>query len=172
MDLFTALLQNAAFLIGLAAVHTLIAGRAQAGARRRLWNRIFAGCGVGILGLCVMLSAYPLEPGVFFDTRSVLLGLSGLFLGPIPTTIGVLMTSVLRLIQGGAGILTGLMVIFLLGRTWTDLASDYADQAQWRNHRLAVVSAGDRDSSHDAGPHVYPALVKQRCMSFPVFRYR
>ena len=43
------------------------------------------------------------EPGIVFDTRSVLLAVSGLFLGAVPTVVAVTMTAAFRLLQGGAG---------------------------------------------------------------------
>lgn len=59
----------------------------------------------------VMLTPWEFSPGIFFDTRSVMLSLSGLFFGPLPAGIACLMTTLLRLFQGGAGAPMGIAVI-------------------------------------------------------------
>ena len=57
-----------------------------------------------LIGVGLMLAPVYAEPGIQFDTRSVLLSISGLFLGPWPTLMAVVMTAVARYWIGGAWI--------------------------------------------------------------------
>jgi len=62
-----------------------------------------------------MSTPWMMVPGISFDMRSVLLSVSGLFFGPIPTVIAMLATGFVRLSIGGAGLWMGLAVILLSG---------------------------------------------------------
>lgn len=70
---------------------------------------------VGIIGVIVIVTHWTLENGAIFDTRSILLSLSGLFFGTIPTVIAMLMTALFRYYQGGIGVTTGILVIVATG---------------------------------------------------------
>jgi CheY-like chemotaxis protein len=48
---------------------------------------------IGLLGIAVMMTNWELLPGLVFDTRSVLLSISGLFFGAVPTLLAVAMTA-------------------------------------------------------------------------------
>jgi PAS domain S-box-containing protein len=110
---FVALVGNAALLLSLVYVYDLL------NVFRRLsgtWIRqVFAGLAIGANGIFVILMPWTFQTGITFDTRSVLLAVSGLFFGAIPTAVAVLMTAVFRLIQGGNGAWTGVSVIFASG---------------------------------------------------------
>ncbi len=81
---------------------------------------------VGLIGIAVMLNPWSLQPGVFFDTRWVLLSLCGLFFGFSPTVIAVVITGSFRLYQGGPGGVVGTVVIVVTAcvgvgwRFWRD----------------------------------------------------
>ncbi len=67
--------------------------------------------------------AYPwsYEPGIFFDSRSVLLSISGLFFGGLPTIIACVITAAFRIYLGGGAVWVGVGVIFssgLIGLLW------------------------------------------------------
>lgn len=70
---------------------------------------------LGFIGIIVMLTHWELDKGVFFDTRSILLSLSGLFFGIIPTVIAMATTALFRIYQGGVGSMTGTLVILAAG---------------------------------------------------------
>ncbi|MDX2370185.1 MAG: EAL domain-containing protein, partial [Colwellia sp.] len=70
---------------------------------------------VGMLGLAVMNTSWELGPGMFFDTRWVLISLCGLFFGLVPTLIASVMMVSLRLYIGGAGALVGSLVVIIPG---------------------------------------------------------
>ncbi len=46
--------------------------------------RAVVGILVGVIGLVVMVTPFEYVPGIVFDTRSVLLGVAGLFFGAFP----------------------------------------------------------------------------------------
>lgn len=82
---------------------------------QQFWNKIFTGIFMGVIGVVLMLTPWVLVPGLVFDTRSILLGISGLFFGPVPTFIAILITGVYRLFLGGDGQWMGLAVIISSG---------------------------------------------------------
>lgn len=104
--------QNATLLLSLAFVFNLIFvdGRTRTG-----WPwQLFFGALIGAIGCALMLTPWTLSEGLFFDLRVVLLSLSGLFFGPIPTVVAMAMTATLRWTQGGAFV-TGISVILMAG---------------------------------------------------------
>ena len=110
---FLALVQNAALLLAVAFIYDVSANRWRAGFN--LLRDVLAGFAVGIIGIIVMITPWTYSPGIVFDTRSVLIGLSGLFLGWLPATIVVVMTAGFRLFLGGDGACTGIGVIVVSG---------------------------------------------------------
>lgn len=70
---------------------------------------------LGFIGIIVMLTHWEMDEGAFFDTRSILLSLSGLFFGFVPTVIAMATTILFRFYQGGVGALTGATVILASG---------------------------------------------------------
>lgn len=79
---------------------------------------------LGFIGIIVMLTHLELEEGTFFDTRSILLSLSGLFFGVVPTLVAMVTTALFRIYQGGIGTLTGVLVILssgCIGLVWRHL---------------------------------------------------
>lgn len=112
-SVLTALLYNTALLMVLVLFFDLITSH-----RRLEWRwpaQLLGGAVVGFLGVGLIAAAYVVEPGVVFDTRSVLLCVSGLFLGPIPTAVAMGMTAGYRLILGGAAAWPGVAAIVLSG---------------------------------------------------------
>lgn len=87
-------------------------------------RRAALGALTGAMGMVLMLTPWQYVPGIFFDARSVLLAVAGLFFGPLAAAIAMAMTAALRLWQGGAAALTGVGVIVasgLLGIAWRRL---------------------------------------------------
>ncbi|MEI8131973.1 MAG: LytS/YhcK type 5TM receptor domain-containing protein, partial [Leptolinea sp.] len=109
---FLELIQNAALLLALIVMFDLISQNWSI--HTRVQN-LLLGVVLGGLGITIMLTPWVLMPGVAFDTRSILLGISGLFFGTLPTVIAMLMTAALRLNQGGTGVVMGVSVIIASG---------------------------------------------------------
>ena len=112
---FIGLINNAALLLALCLVYDMLGFRRPR--RQRLSIQLLAGVILGGIGLTIMLTPWTFGSGVVFDTRSVLLATSGLFLGTIPTLIAMVMTGIFRFLGGGAGVWMGVTVIALSGLT-------------------------------------------------------
>jgi PAS domain S-box-containing protein len=77
--------------------------------RKSIYSYIF-GIIIGLVGIALMLNAVELSPGVVFDTRSILISISGMFFGFIPTVIGTAIICAYRIFMGGPGIYMGTLV--------------------------------------------------------------
>jgi len=69
----------------------------------------------GAMAVVLMLAPWQYVPGIYFDARSVLLAVSGLFLGPLATVVAMAAAIALRAWQGGAAVVTGVLVIVASG---------------------------------------------------------
>ncbi|MCX6097898.1 MAG: PAS domain S-box protein, partial [Caldiserica bacterium] len=67
---------------------------------------------VAVIGMLLPLT---LAPGLIFDGRSVVISLCGLFFGPVAVALAAAMATVLRIIQGGPGVVMGVSVILESG---------------------------------------------------------
>jgi hypothetical protein len=94
---FIILAQNAALLLAAMMIFDLVAARLDRGNRNL--GEIPVGLALGLIGLIVMLTPWTLAPGIVFDTRSVLLGLTALFFGTLPPLI-VMVNTVLSALPG------------------------------------------------------------------------
>jgi PAS domain S-box-containing protein len=74
-------------------------------------NKLIIGCIIGLIGVALMLNPWELSPGIFFDTRSILLSVTGLFFGFIPAIIAMFFTAGFRIYQGGVGAFTGTLLV-------------------------------------------------------------
>jgi len=132
-EFFVALAGNATLLLSLVYVYDLL------NVFRRLsgtWIRqVIAGFAIGTIGICVMLMPWTFAPGIIFDTRSVLLAVSGLFFGTIPTVVAVVIMVTFRVVLGGISAWARVSVIIASG----------AIGIAWRHtqrHTLAALSFG------------------------------
>ena len=107
------LVNNAALLLALSIVYDMLGDRPKA--IENSVQQLLTGIALGTIGIAIMMNPWEFMPGVVFDTRSVLLSVSGLFLGTIPTLFAVLITGSYRLYLSGAGAWTGVAVIATSG---------------------------------------------------------
>lgn len=110
---------NATLLIGLGVLYDILTLRRVG--EKILFNQILTGVMLGAIGIAVMSNPWEFTPGVIFDTRSVLLCITGFFFGTIPAIITILITGGYRLLLGGAGAWVGFAVIAtsgLVGLAW------------------------------------------------------
>jgi PAS domain S-box-containing protein len=117
-NILIALLQNTALLLTLVILYDIFYQEKESFGK---YANYLIGFIIGIIGISLMLSHWKYSSQVIFDTRTVLLSISGLFFGFIPTAIAVIMTSILRIWQGGGGMLMGVSTIFssaALGIAW------------------------------------------------------
>ncbi|MDO9602255.1 MAG: response regulator, partial [Rhodocyclaceae bacterium] len=127
---YTALIFNAALLLVVAQITDMAVGRCRFDWLAR-WPWL-VGVVLGGIGIGLMMAPLTLLPGIIFDVRSVLLAITGLFFGVIPTVIAMAMTAAYRLSLGGAGVWPGVAVILssgLIGLAWR----------HWRRPPLAAM---------------------------------
>lgn len=119
------LIYNAALLLTVALIFDLAADRLCPG--KITFSQIPTGLALGAVGIIVMMTHWTHDSGVVFDTRSVLIGISGLFFGSLPAGIAMLMTAAFRVYQGGLGVWTGIAVILAsgaIGIAWRHFRSE------------------------------------------------
>jgi diguanylate cyclase (GGDEF)-like protein/PAS domain S-box-containing protein len=72
---------------------------------------IIIGFVVGVFGLVIMMNPFVLSSGVVFDSRSILICVSGMAFGIIPTGIAITFMVIYRIWLGGSGMVSGLSVM-------------------------------------------------------------
>jgi signal transduction histidine kinase len=113
------LVQNAALLLAVAVVFDAASSRMTID-RTRLQQGI-VGLLLGVIGMSIMLTPWQFAPGIFFDTRTVLLSIAGLFFGAIPTVVALAVMIAWRVAQGGPAAFTGIVGMLVaagLGLAW------------------------------------------------------
>ena len=118
MEMFTQLLSNAAILISVSLVGNLFYFRSNL---RNNTASILHGAFIGVTGILLILNSVEISPGQLLDTRSILVSVTGLFYGAVPTTVAVVIIVVFRFFVGGAGALTGIIFTILtaaVGLLW------------------------------------------------------
>ncbi len=112
-------MQNVAILLAFALLYDYF--WLQSRKKNYLLKKIFIGLAIGAITLILMLTPGVLLPGIVFDVRSVVLSVSGLFFGEIPTIVAMICAASYRIYLGGDGMYMGIAVIFtagLIGVLW------------------------------------------------------
>jgi diguanylate cyclase (GGDEF)-like protein/PAS domain S-box-containing protein len=131
-ELIKDLLFNTALLLSISIVYNLFVIRIE---NHKKWPETILGLFLGGVGILLMINTVSFTNGIIFDTRSILISVSGLFLGYLPTIIATLVISVYRIYLGGGGALTGVLVTVTsatIGLLW------------YRYRRLALLKKADR----------------------------
>lgn len=76
-------------------------------------SSILQGLIFGSAAVIGMLNPLVVTPGLIFDGRSIVISISGLFFGPIAAIISGTMAIILRINQGGTGVIVGTLVIVM-----------------------------------------------------------
>jgi len=103
-------INNAALLLALSVLSTYL---------RYRWFKEFRvkelvlGVLYGLFTVIAMSMPMTLTPGVFFDGRSIILGLAGLFESPVVVIVAAVMGSAYRIYLGGTGTFTGVGSIII-----------------------------------------------------------
>ncbi|MBN2109475.1 MAG: hypothetical protein JW705_00090, partial [Methanosarcinaceae archaeon] len=117
-ELLISLVNNAALLLTIGVLYEVLFFNIEMNTRLK---SIVAGIFIGMIGITLMLNPWELSPGLFYDTRSILLSIVALFFGFIPAVVGALIGISHRLYQGGVGAVVGTAVtVFsvILGLLW------------------------------------------------------
>lgn len=110
-SILNGLLQNIAILLAFSMFYDYLWSRNNQSIRFKFGSGLI----IGGIGIVLILTPWTFIPGIIFDTRSVMLSVSGLFFGTIPTLVAILITAGFRLYQGGAGAIMGIAVIVSSG---------------------------------------------------------
>lgn len=84
-------------------------------------NKAARGVLVGLLGFALMWFPFTFREGIVFDSRTILLTISGLVFGAVPTLIAAIMMIIMRLFRGGSGVVMGVATIIVssvIGSGW------------------------------------------------------
>lgn len=112
------LINNAAILLVLSVVFEIAY---HVPIKYRRFQPIISGFMIATICIVVMNVPFTFQPGIIYDTRSILISVTALIFGFVPTAITVAAAVVFRISLGGAGTLQGLAVIFtsaLIGLIW------------------------------------------------------
>jgi PAS domain S-box-containing protein len=132
-SIILSLLQNAAILLAFSLIYDFLLSKYQN--IKNVYVKVLTGLLLGIFGIILILTPWEMMPGIVFDVRSVLLSISGLFFGFIPTIIAMLITGVYRFSLGGSGMWMGIGVILTsgtIGVIWKVI------RPGWRNKNAAI----------------------------------
>ena len=133
------LLQNAALLIAFSMLYQNVWIKNEAS--KSISAKILAGLVLSSIGIILMFTPWMMVPGISFDMRSVLLSVSGLFFGPIPTLIAMFVAGAARVYIGGDGLWMGLAVIFLsgtIGLLWRKFRPNWKS----KNYHFELLAMG------------------------------
>ncbi len=118
METLNALFNNAALLLVLSVIYE-VTGLLPS--KYRHLQPYFSGVLIAIICSAIMLNPFTLKSGIIFDTRSVLISVTALIFGLIPTIITAVTAIIIRIHIGGFGAVTGVAVILssaLIGLAW------------------------------------------------------
>ena len=141
LNVFFSFFENAALLLALVYLYSLFPSHQR---KSHLFAWQFSmGALIGIIGVIIMMNPLAFQEGVLFDTRSVLLSLSGLFFGFIPTIIASVCMALYRYNQGGTGALVGILMLFcsgFIGVAWHHYRKDHLDQiSKWAFYTFGII---------------------------------
>jgi diguanylate cyclase (GGDEF)-like protein/PAS domain S-box-containing protein/putative nucleotidyltransferase with HDIG domain len=128
-----ALITNAALLMVFSLIYGVIY---LLPAKYRHIQPAYSGFLISLICIAIMSIPFELRPGIMFDTRSILISVTALIFGLIPTLITAAVASITRLIIGGAGTLPGLAVILtsaVIGLAWRRLVYPKSKKMRWVN---------------------------------------
>ncbi|QOX63532.1 PAS domain S-box protein [Anoxybacterium hadale] len=143
------LINNAALLLALIIIYEISYNIPAGWVKLVPWMN---GILIGFIGLIIMTFPYELKPGIFFDTRTILISTSALTFGLLPASIASIILVLYRIALGGAGLLMGIATIVTsvcVGGLWRHFFIPQYGRLRWVNiylfgvvvHLLMLVDA-------------------------------
>ena len=83
--------------------------------QRWLIGKLLNGIIFGAIAIVVMVFSEESTPGVIFDTRTIIISISGLFGGPLTAVVSMLTAIIYRIIHAGDGTISGVAMILSSG---------------------------------------------------------
>ncbi|MGD9605004.1 MAG: LytS/YhcK type 5TM receptor domain-containing protein, partial [Bacilli bacterium] len=102
------LINNITLLLALALIYDVTNFRTH---EKNIFKRTILGIIIGSFCLLIMMNTYSLGTGLIYDTRSVLISITGVFFGAYTTIIASLFALIYRIVIGGSGIYAGSLTI-------------------------------------------------------------
>ena len=133
------MIHNITLLISLALIYSMLLR--WSGGRKQITFKVMTGLVFGVVSIIGMMTALHLAEGIFFDGRSIVISVAGVFGGPIAAGIAMVIAAVYRIILGGPGVTMGLLVII----TSAILGSAhyfYRKKYRWASTPLAYLGLG------------------------------
>lgn len=84
-------------------------------------HQVYLGIIIGVFTILVMMTGWTADDGSIYDTRSILISITGLFFGPITTIIASAIAIIYRGILGNNGVISGILTIIVsagFGLSW------------------------------------------------------
>ncbi len=131
LETVSGLLANTTMLVSLVLVAYMLPLRR---GTERLIPKLISGLVVSLIAVLLLLNPWQVTEHVNFSSRTVLLSLSGLFLGPIPTCIGLIASIAVRIGIGGPELLPALLNLSfaaVCGLTWRKLRHRFLTLHVW-----------------------------------------
>lgn len=104
----TSLIQNIAILISISVIYHFIS-RSFHG--KPITISLLSGALLGATAIIAMLTPFEFDKGIFYDTRSIIIGIAGFFGGPLAGIIAAVIAAAFRILRGGPGMLAGTLSI-------------------------------------------------------------
>ena len=140
MQIAINLLLNTTFLVSISIIFNLFFQRIQ---EQKLIFKLLGGVILGLAGIVLMTISLKLPNGVIFDTRSILISISGLFYGLVPTSMATLIIAGYRAYLGGPGMYMGVAVAVTsaaIGVLWRLIRKNPAKFSRWEYYLFGVVN--------------------------------
>jgi PAS domain S-box-containing protein len=102
------MIQNLAIITSLAMIYRVIMARLKS---NTIPIQILIGLMFGAFTIVGMATPFTMMPGVFYDGRSIILSLAGLFCGPLTTIVAASIAATYRIWLGGGGAIAGVGTI-------------------------------------------------------------
>lgn len=116
-ELLRGLVYNASLLLSISIIYNTFLKFE----KNKKYNNVIIGLIVGIFGILVMINTVNITSGIFFDTRSILVSVTALFFGFVPTVISSTIIIAYRAFIGGDGAVMGVaatMLSSVIGLLW------------------------------------------------------
>ena len=131
-EIIIGVVYNAALLLVLSVIYNAFFVRYE---KNAVWKNVLIGIVIAAIGIFLMLTPVKLIPGVFFDTRSILISVAAMFFGFMPTSLAVIIICTARILIGGDGALMGILVT----------VSTAVVGLLWHKYRLKYLAEGKQN---------------------------
>ena len=102
--------------------------------------RVLSGIWYGLVTVAGMMMPFEYEPGIFFDGRSIILAMSGLFGGGLTAAIAGTIAGIYRLYIGGQGVWAGIATILLTASAGLYLRRLYQNHPENIRYFILIIA--------------------------------